>query len=377
MCYDKYKSKNINSLVVELTRDCNFKCNHCLRGEEEKNKVFDKKLFRKFLIDNNIRNIDNITLSGGEPTLNLQAMKDILELLKHYQIELGSFFIATNGSKLNFEFIKILSDYYTYCSIEKREMSYVKISNSPWHKEERAKRNIKLEKLERFTNLEELNQYVNDNIFDYYVKDYIDEIAEKVVEEQKYISDEDDELYNENDDIFKENIKKELLKNNYPYESYDIRKDILSEDYSLSFKNKNIYTMLSELNLNNKSLFELENSDYMTLINNGRVKNNSIEDFKIEKRKKREENSSELEETFNLYKNDNDLLNLEEYTIDDIIYFSYNGKVTGNCNFDFNQIDKMSIEPKEFFEKGLNNIINKLNKPVKKLNKNKSIELEI
>lgn len=212
MCYDKYKSKSLTSLVIEITRDCNFKCNHCLRGEEEKNKNFDKKLFRKFLIDNNIKKISDLTLSGGEPTLNLNAMKDILELLKHYQVELDNFFIATNGSKLDFEFLEIVSDFYNYSNKETRSNSYVKISNSSWHKEERAKNNIKLNDITNVTNPEDLYTFISDNIIDKYSKQFINEVTDNLIEEQYEYLDENDEFYDKNIKKFKKKYKNRIRK---------------------------------------------------------------------------------------------------------------------------------------------------------------------
>ncbi len=315
MCYDKYKSKSLTSLVIEITRDCNFKCNHCLRGEEEKNKNFDKKLFRKFLIDNNIKKISDLTLSGGEPTLNLNAMKDILELLKHYQVELDNFFIATNGSKLDFEFLEIVSDFYNYSNKETRSNSYVKISNSSWHKEERAKNNIKLNDITNVTNPEDLYTFISDNIIDKYSKQFINEVTDNLIEEQYEYLDENDEFYDKNIKKFKKNIKTELENNNYPYDTYDKILDLISEDFNINLKKEKMLNMVKELSIEDKSIFELENSQYPLLINNGRVFENKSNDFRITKRKKQEMVDNSLYETENFYTYNKDLLNEEEYFI--------------------------------------------------------------
>lgn len=382
MCYDKYKSKSLTSLVIEITRDCNFKCNHCLRGEEEKNKSFNKKLFRKFLIDNNIKKISDLTLSGGEPTLNLSAMKDILELLKHYQVELDTFFIATNGSKLDFEFLEIVSDFYSYSNPETRQNSYVKISNSSWHKEERAKNNIKLNDIKNLTNPENLYTFISDNIIDKYSKQFINEVTDKLIEEQYEYLDENDDFYDKNIKKFKKNIVKELENNNYTYDTYDKVLDLISDDFNINLKKQKMLNMVKELDMENRSIFELENSQYLSLVNNGRVSENKANDFRITKREKQEMEYNSLYETNNFYINDKHLLNEEEYVIQDVIYFSYDGKVTRNCNLDYNQIDKMGMESKVFFNKNMNEMINKINllekeQKIKKTQKNSSINLNL
>jgi len=59
---------NIDNLIIEITRKCNFTCDHCLRGEAQ-NKDIDHKVIDA-LLDNNIEYISNITFTGGEPSLN-------------------------------------------------------------------------------------------------------------------------------------------------------------------------------------------------------------------------------------------------------------------------------------------------------------------
>lgn len=41
--------------------------------------------------------------------------------------------------------------------------------------------------------------------------------------------------------------------------------------------------------------------------------------------------------------------------------------MTRNCNLDYNKIDKIGVEPKVFFDKNMNEIINKINSLNKEL----------
>jgi len=61
-----------DNLVLEVTRKCNMNCAHCLRGNaEDKDISFD---LIDILLDN-IDSINMITFTGGEPSLNVKALK--------------------------------------------------------------------------------------------------------------------------------------------------------------------------------------------------------------------------------------------------------------------------------------------------------------
>ena len=56
----------LDSLVIEVTRRCQLKCEHCLRGNAQKRDMsrdYIKDLFKK------VGYISNLTFTGGEPSL--------------------------------------------------------------------------------------------------------------------------------------------------------------------------------------------------------------------------------------------------------------------------------------------------------------------
>lgn len=64
----------------------------------------------------NIQYIGHFNITGGEPSLNVKAIRYILKQVKHFGIEVYSFYIVTNGSQssMSGEFIDICSALYRY-----------------------------------------------------------------------------------------------------------------------------------------------------------------------------------------------------------------------------------------------------------------------
>lgn len=98
-------------LIIEVTRRCNMHCAHCLRGDTEDQDVSFK------VIDNTLKHFDSIgtiSFTGGEPSLNIQAIKHALTYCKKHRIQVDSFFIATNGLENMDNLIKVCDKWYDY-----------------------------------------------------------------------------------------------------------------------------------------------------------------------------------------------------------------------------------------------------------------------
>ena len=120
----------LGNFVVEVTRRCNFSCEHCLRGDSEDIDI-DMEKVELFLIENKIDGIGSITFTGGEPFLNVSAIKEFIEICWHHKIEVQNFYIATNGSLVSNRILHILIDLYLYCS--DNDISMVEISDTFYH----------------------------------------------------------------------------------------------------------------------------------------------------------------------------------------------------------------------------------------------------
>jgi organic radical activating enzyme len=129
----------LDSLVIEITRRCNYNCEHCIRGEPENlDLTLDKfiEVFNKSYP--NVSIIDEIGFSGGEPLLNTSNLINIFYyLVRDKNIRINSFFIITNGSKFSIEFFEFMTEIFSGVLFSKREFA-LRISNSPFHIKERG-----------------------------------------------------------------------------------------------------------------------------------------------------------------------------------------------------------------------------------------------
>ncbi|KKM62622.1 hypothetical protein LCGC14_1519910, partial [marine sediment metagenome] len=149
---------NLNNLILEATRKCNFTCEHCLRGDSQK-KDIDIAVIDSLLDNNDINYISCVTFSGGEPSLNIGAIDYFIEKCKSNNIEIGNFYIATNGGKTSgtMEFMQLLIKLYCFCS--DNEISLVQISKSDYHACQQDDEAIKKLKCLSFVNERETLDY--------------------------------------------------------------------------------------------------------------------------------------------------------------------------------------------------------------------------
>jgi organic radical activating enzyme len=118
----------LDNLIIEVTRRCNLQCCHCLRGEAE-NIDIDLKYVEE--IFSKIDGVNILTFTGGEPSLVVPKMVQILQIAKDEGIKINNFYIATNGTNSSDKFIKFLMDMYLYCI--NNEITQVDISNDCYH----------------------------------------------------------------------------------------------------------------------------------------------------------------------------------------------------------------------------------------------------
>ena len=105
-------SVEYDSLCIEVTRRCNMHCAHCLRGDAC-NVDISSDYIERLLESANY--INNITFTGGEPSLNVKAIEDTLRICKEKSIPVNSFYVVTNGKKVTNRFIKALTEWAMYC----------------------------------------------------------------------------------------------------------------------------------------------------------------------------------------------------------------------------------------------------------------------
>ncbi len=89
----------VSNLILEVTRECNMNCAHCLRGDTAAfgpNTLHMTEAVLTHLYDF-LSDIDELTFTGGEPTLNLPIIEQAVVLTKQKGFTPIRGFIATNG----------------------------------------------------------------------------------------------------------------------------------------------------------------------------------------------------------------------------------------------------------------------------------------
>lgn len=119
---------NVYDLMFEVTRRCNLRCEHCLRGEAE-NLDMSQETVGKVL--DCIESIGSLVLTGGEPTLNMPLVNYIFSEIRRRKIPLSSFYVVTNGIENQMELTQTLLENIPYCNDP--DMCGVAISKDIYH----------------------------------------------------------------------------------------------------------------------------------------------------------------------------------------------------------------------------------------------------
>lgn len=102
---------HVISFVLDITRRCNMKCDHCLRGAAQ---PADLSLDRLNTILDGIASISTLTFTGGEPSLKPEIIMKTLELAKKKKIQVEQVYIVTNGKHVPDSFIDACFAWHRY-----------------------------------------------------------------------------------------------------------------------------------------------------------------------------------------------------------------------------------------------------------------------
>ncbi len=122
------KKFNVDNIIIEVTRKCNMVCAHCLRGNAQNVSIpleYIDKVMSK------LSYISHLTITGGEPSLVPDRIEYIVESARKHNVEIGSFYIATNAKQVSDEFLISLIKLHCYCN--DNEISAVNWSNDQFH----------------------------------------------------------------------------------------------------------------------------------------------------------------------------------------------------------------------------------------------------
>lgn len=141
--YNDYKQFKLKykEFAFEVTRRCNMKCPHCMRGQAE-NHTISKEVVDKAL--DNVAIIGRLLLTGGEPFLEPEMIEYIFDGIIKRKIPLMSVNIVTNGTILDKRIAKSynkITDYITetvgvrmgWDKKQLRAIGQISVSNDNFH----------------------------------------------------------------------------------------------------------------------------------------------------------------------------------------------------------------------------------------------------
>lgn len=85
-------------LIFEITRKCNMKCKHCMRGKAE-NHTISKEVINQTL--EGVECVQSILLTGGEPFLEPEIIDFLFSEIIRREIPVANINVVTNGSILD------------------------------------------------------------------------------------------------------------------------------------------------------------------------------------------------------------------------------------------------------------------------------------
>ena len=131
----------IDNFTLDITRNCNFRCEHCGKGEAC-NENIDMNILPKIFNKDTI--IAQLQFSGGEVFLNPKLLDKIIDFIINSGCNIRSLDIVTNGTCYTEEIYKILIKMYNYIASchfngyyqKPNELVSLELSTDEFHKKE-------------------------------------------------------------------------------------------------------------------------------------------------------------------------------------------------------------------------------------------------
>jgi len=123
----------VNNLIVEVTRRCNMRCEHCMRGAAQKLDMSEEVISAMF---RGMGYIGDITFTGGEPTLAVPVIEKVIAEARVTGVTIGNFFVVTNGKTDDAtakRFALALLDLYADLNGYEKELTGLVVSGDVYH----------------------------------------------------------------------------------------------------------------------------------------------------------------------------------------------------------------------------------------------------
>lgn len=123
----------VGTLVLEITRKCNMRCDHCLRGDAQKLDMSHEIMNR---VLDQISWMSSVTFTGGDPSLNVNAINHFTDAIRCRKIGPDNFYVVTNGKRNANKLAMALINLYGMIGVnDQDEMTSLNMSRDPFHEE--------------------------------------------------------------------------------------------------------------------------------------------------------------------------------------------------------------------------------------------------
>lgn len=89
------KHYSYRTLTLEITRECNLKCEHCMRGDAQ-NVTMSKEMIEKIL--SQVGMVEHLSFTGGEPFLKPDLIEYVVDYIIQNNLNIMSLGTVTNGA---------------------------------------------------------------------------------------------------------------------------------------------------------------------------------------------------------------------------------------------------------------------------------------
>ncbi|MBQ8215562.1 MAG: radical SAM protein [Clostridia bacterium] len=128
---------SIDTLIVEITRRCNLKCEHCIQGDAQ-NITITKEIIDKLF--HQVDKVKEIRIAGGETLLEIETLEYMLQAIDLYDLETTAVSLITNGTIRDSRVIDVFDDF-----VKKKNNRYVSmlISDDNFHDIDQSKKTLR------------------------------------------------------------------------------------------------------------------------------------------------------------------------------------------------------------------------------------------
>ncbi len=114
----------VEELHLEVTRNCTLYCEHCLRGDKE---CVNMSLDTLENVFKDIKGIDTLLLTGGEPLIAINQLEKLAEIIKSKGIKIGTIRLITNGTIMSARVLRVLKELANIAKLD------IKVSDDIFH----------------------------------------------------------------------------------------------------------------------------------------------------------------------------------------------------------------------------------------------------